>query len=122
MTKLKHIETGEILEMPELIELQGANVKVTPNHGGLTWRVRKNITGETLQVFKANITEQFMFQILGFARKYELKAFNTGIKFQKNNQNKLLVSQANDLKATISKLAQENERLANILDKMTNEA
>lgn len=122
MTELTHCKTSEKINMPDLIDLQAANVEVIKHIGNLTkWNVRKNITGETLKLFEANITEEFMFQILNFARKFELIAFNTGIIFQKNKQNELLQQKIQLLEKVNKELVFENERLATVLDNMTKE-
>jgi len=61
-----------------------------------------------------------MFDILGFAREYELIALNAGINFQKGKQNVYLSSVIEQQKALINELKAENERLATILEQHIN--
>lgn len=101
-----------------LIELQTAHVNQYTISGVRgDWFVEKNITNERLHTFSPLITDEEMSSIMDFARKYELEAFNIGIKFQKQKQNKLLIEQIDQLKKTITELANENDRLAIILEK-----
>ena len=101
----------------ELIDLQSANViQLTSNGTKGEWHVRKNITGEDLQVLPASISDELMFTILDFARKYELIAFNAGIKFQKGKENEVLAASINELKAVRDILIEENSRLADALE------
>tara|TARA_R110000851_G_C13102760_1_gene569230 strand:- start:13744 stop:14115 length:372 start_codon:yes stop_codon:yes gene_type:complete len=117
MTELTHCETGEILNLPELIDIQSAHVTQLANNGVKgDWKVKKNITGETLATFPPNISDKLMFGILNFAKKYELIAFNAGISFQKEKQNELLLAKIDELKRLGLELASENERLATILE------
>ncbi len=93
-----------------LLPLQAANAfQLTEKGRKLDWLVRKNITGETLASLPANISDQAMMASLNFARKYELEAFNIGIRFQKGKQNALM-------KEHINTLIEENERLAGLLE------
>lgn len=109
-------------EQHEYIDLQSAHVTQYSNDGVKgDWHVRQNITNDDLFVFPPSISDDLMFQILRFARDYELKAFNSGIKFQKNKQNEFLMAQISELKGINSKLASENERLADILEQYIGE-
>jgi len=68
----------------DLIKLQNANMFQETKEGTKSdWRIRENVTGDTLVTLPANISDQAMFQIMHFARKYELEAFNAGINFAK---------------------------------------
>ena len=101
----------------ELIDLQSANAtQLTHNGVKGTWSIKKNITGELLQVLPATVSDELIFTILDFARKYELIAFNEGIKFQKGKENEVLAANINILTHTNNVLAEENTRLANILE------
>ncbi len=100
-----------------LIELQTAHVNQYTTQGVKSeWFVEKNITNERIHTFSNNISDADMFSIMDFARKYELDAFNIGIDFQKGKQNKVLVAEVKQLKKAITELANENTRLADVLD------
>ena len=103
--------------MEELIDLQSAHVTQLTSSGVKSdWIVKKNITGDILHIFPPSIPDALMFEILDFAKKYELIAFNAGIKFQKKNQNLLLTAQIKELEAVNTELGEENIRLATILE------
>lgn len=117
MTELVHIKTGVIESFPDLVDLQAANITQLVKAGIKgSWNVRKNITGETLGTFSGNITDVDIRQVLNFAKKFELIAFNEGIKLQKRKQNEFLVAQIEELKAINKELSDENIRLATILE------
>lgn len=120
MTKLQHIKTGKIENFPELIDLQSAHMtQLTTDVGGKTgWSVEKNVTNEQLTVLPARLNESEVFSIIHFARKYELIAFNAGIKFQKNNQNTYLTATIKELQINNKNLADENIRLSGILESL----
>lgn len=119
MTKLEHIVTGEIEDFPELIDLQSAHVTQHTSNGVKTeWTVRKNITKESLHKFPSRLNEVEMFSILNFAKKYELIAFNEGINFQKSKQNAFLQATIKELQINNKNLADENIRLAGILENL----
>jgi len=120
MVKLTHCKTGDILELPDLIPLQ--NCHMTQYGSGAKkkdWSVEENITNKQLISFPSRFNEKEMFSIIKFARKYELEAFNTGINFQKNKQNIYLKATINELQKNNADLADENIRLATVLDNFT---
>jgi hypothetical protein len=103
----------------DLIDLQASNVTQLSNNGVKgDWTVKKNITGEPLHVFPSVISDKLMFEVLNFAKKYELIAFNEGIKFQKTKQNAFLLAQVKELEAVNNEIAAENIRLATILENL----
>ncbi len=119
MTKLTHIKTNEIEDFPDLIDLQAANIAQISKDGVKgDWRVKKNITGEVLGTFSSKISDVDIRQILNFAKKYEIIAFNEGIKLQKTKQNELLRADISKLKAVNNELGAENMRLAAIIEKL----
>jgi uncharacterized protein YlaN (UPF0358 family) len=70
----------------ELIKLQSANMhQVTVKDQKQDWLIRQNMTNVVLDTFPANMTDEQMFKIMDFARKFELEAFNAGIQFAKKN-------------------------------------
>lgn len=102
----------------ELIELQSANVQQLTSEGIKgDWVVRKNITGESLHSFKP-LPDTVMTEVLNFARHYELKAFNIGIDFQKKKNNAVLEDKIRILTAVNKELADENIRLATLLENL----
>ena len=101
----------------ELIDLQSANAtQLTSNGSKGEWSIKKNITGELIQVLPAIVSDELIFTILDFARKYELIALNAGINFQKGKENELLADNIIILKQINRDLVEENTRLANILE------
>ena len=70
--------------MKDLIHLQHAHTtQYTDGSEKSNWKVRQNITSEDLAELPAELNEGQVFAILDFARKFELIAFNEGIKFGK---------------------------------------
>ncbi len=101
-----------------MIDLQAAHMtQYTSNGANKTdWYVRKNITSENLFTLPRKLTDTEAQAVLDNAKKYELIAFNAGIKFQKTKQNEVLLAQIADLKHALKGLADENERLTSILE------
>lgn len=105
----------------EYIDLQSAHVtQLTENSVKGEWFVKKNKTGDLLWTFPATIGDPEMFSIMDFVRKYELIAFNAGINFQKGKQNEVLKSTIDKLKSVNKELGEENQRLANVVEILTN--
>lgn len=118
MAKLTHHETGEILDLPELIELQSANVnQLTADGVKGDWKVKKNITGEVLYSFPP-LADKVMRSVLNFAQDFELKAFNAGINYQKAKNNAVLEDQIRILTSVNKELADENIRLSTLLENL----
>lgn len=104
----------------ELIKLQSAHCTQHTSEGVKSdWKVEENATNDNLFVFPPNISDELMFQIMNFARKYELDAFNAGIQFQKGKQNEVLQQTINEQLAVIEALGHDNNRLAESIDKHT---
>lgn len=119
MTELTHIKTGEVESFPDLIDLQASNItQITTGGVKGDWKVKKNITGETLGTLSSKITDTDVRQVVNFAKKFELIAFNEGIKLQKKRQNKLLLAQIKELEMVNGELGNENIRLATILENL----
>lgn len=119
MTKLTHIKTNETEDFPDLIDLQAANITQVSKDGVKgDWKVKKNITGELLGTFSSNISDVGIRQVLNFAKKFEIIAFNEGVKLQKTRQNELLRANITELEAVNTALGAENIRLAGILEKL----
>ena len=102
----------------QLIDLQSAHITQITHKGQRgAWKVRKNITSEDLFELPANLSDEQAFGILNQAQKYELIAFNAGIKFQKDKQNTVLLQTIEQLKKNIVIAREENERLASALER-----
>lgn len=97
--------------MKEFIDLQSAHVTqiTSEKEGKGDWLVRQNMTSKDLYTLPSNLSDKDVFTILEFARKFELIAFNAGIEFGKDGNRKRLKLAIN-----------ENEKLASVLDKLTN--
>lgn len=107
----------EIKDLEDLIDLQNAHVTQHTKDGIRgEWSVELNITNKRIQTFSPQVTDVDMASIMAFSKKYELVAFNSGIKFQKGIQNKVLVAEIAQLKKALTEVADENVRLATILD------
>lgn len=119
MQNLEHITTGETASLVEHVDLQSAHVTQL-NSGGSKgeWVVKKNITGDHLYSFAATINDKDMFAVLNFARHFELVAFNSGIKFQKDKNNEYLTAQLSEVKRINLEFADENVRLATLLENL----
>lgn len=105
------------MERPDLIPLQRAHVNqyTTEKEGKTPWEVQENETNGLLAVLPRELTEQQVFAVLHFARKFELLALNIGL----NHSHKELMDswnkEKNNLLLVIKGLEQSNERLANKL-------
>ena len=87
--------------------------------GKSKWFVNSN--NEKLWEFSKELDEREMMNIIHFARKYELEAFNKGINFEKEHapkKIKALESVIEHLKTQNKLLIQENERLGSALDNL----
>ena len=101
------------------IQIQAANVyQGTHSDGTKTdWLVRENITGVELFKLRSTYKEDEVFEILAFARKFELIAFNVGIDFGKAEAKKYYETVINGKNEVLKALTAENSRLAEVLDK-----
>lgn len=104
----------------EYIDLQHSHVTQHTNNNEKTpWRVCQNITNRRLAELPKQLTEAEVFDIMAFAKKYELLAFNEGIAFGKKETVKVYDEQIKILKDRLNMAIGENERLATVLDKQT---
>ena len=104
----------------EYIKLASAHMTQHTVDGVKTeWSVEENITNDKLGSLPKNLSQHAVSGIMEFARHYELEAWNAGIKFQKSINNDFLTSQIKNLKHINNALIEENERLAEVLDKLT---
>jgi hypothetical protein len=74
--------------MKEYIQLQTANMFQLMHNSGEkeNWLIRENMTDEVLHEFPSIVSDKLMFEIIHFAREFELKAFNAGIQFAKQQK------------------------------------
>ena len=103
----------------DIIHLQNAHVTQYTNEGTTKteWKVRRNITSEDLFELPGDLTEEEVFKILAFARKFELIAFNEGIKLGKDKTKKIYEIAIQRLENNIVLAREENIRLATSLEK-----
>ena len=100
-----------------MIDLQSAHVTQLTNEGVKgEWKVRKNITSEDIHTLPAHLSDEQVFGILNFAKKYELIAFNAGIEFQREKQKVFLRDKISGLETLLKDFTEENIRLAELLD------
>jgi hypothetical protein len=105
--------------MTDLIDLHAAHAtQDSINH--TPWIIQKNVTCERLGELPGHFTEEEVFHVLGFARKYELIAFNAGIQHAKSLSNTVLKDQITILQEELKSLSKDNEYLADVLEKFTN--
>jgi len=105
--------------MTNHIDLANCNMHQTDGDKGKSpWYIRRNITGETLHEFPPNINNNLMFNIIGFARKYELIAFNKGMSAQKKLSQEKMIEMTKQFTVQNLSLVAENERLATKLMKL----
>lgn len=96
-----------------LIPLAIAHVnQYTTSKGKSQWEVQENETNELLAKLPSNFTDSEMFEVLHFARKYELNALDIGMKhMHKELISRFEIEKANLLKV-INDLEAANSRLA----------
>jgi len=101
-----------------LVELAETTVtQHTHGHIKSEWNVMAQGNDKPIMKFPSGYSENEIFSIMDFAKKYELKALNAGIKFQKDKQNKVLKELIDEQKKLIEALKQENEKLADALER-----
>jgi len=104
-------------DLKQLIDLQTCHMTQYKNKGIKSkWHIKANGEDDPMELLPSTISDQDMFAIIEFARKYELIAFNAGIEFNKkytNNflteQNKELTSQVESLRSQLTKLIIQSE-------------
>ncbi len=105
-----------------LIPLQAAHVNMYPQLNDKTiWEVQENKTNILLHEFRINITENDMFSILDFARKYELAAFDIGMKHMNREMTEKLNQERKKYQDLINELEIANTKLADKLETLIGE-
>ena len=101
----------------DMIDLANAHVtQHTSNSVKSPWSVEANITDAPLGKFPSHYTEAQMFEILDFAKKYELEAFNTGVQYGKQIANGVQEPKIEQLLKRIDLMKEENERISAALE------
>ena len=108
------------IDLPELIKVQNSHVtQHSSGHKKTDWKIEANISNERLGVLPSRLLEAEVFSIMRFIKKYELEAFNTGIKFGKDKQMEIYSPLLEEAKTNLQLARNENERLAEVLDRLT---
>lgn len=104
----------------DIIELANCHITQFTNKGVKgDWKV-KDENGKTIDEMPKVLDERQAMKIIHFARKFELEAFNRGIRFGKNiKKPELLKDEKKKLLKVISELTDANTVLAEKLDKFT---
>jgi len=101
-----------------LVELADSTItQHTNGHVRSEWKVMLPGSEKPIMTFPSTYRENEIFNIMDFAKKYELKALNAGIRFQKNKQNEVLKEIIDNQKKLIEALKVDNERLAEALER-----
>ena len=101
-----------------LVELADSHVtQQTQGHIKSEWKVYTDGNTKPLIEFPKHFTEKEIFLIMDFAKEYELKALNAGIKFQKKKENEYLREIVDKQKFIIEALGKDNDRLAEALER-----
>lgn len=105
-----------------LIPLAAAHVnQYTKNGEKSPWEVQENKTNGLLATLPRNFTEKEVFRVLHFARKYELLAFNIGMKRMQNQLTAHFNTEKDKLLRVIDELTAANEKLSNKLGQLIGE-
>lgn len=103
--------------MQNILELAGTHItQHTTGHQKTEWKVQLNGTQTVIQTFPSHFTENEIFAIMDFAKKYELDAFNKGVRFGNKNTVDAYEAKLNAKENIINRLKAENERIAEALD------
>jgi len=108
--------------MTDLIDLQHCHVtQITEKGNRGPWLVRQNITSKDLWELPAHLTEAQVFDILRFARHFELEALNAGIRFQKGKQNKAMQDTNKMLRLQLEQVTAHADMLADTVERLTHQ-
>ncbi len=83
------------------------------------WKIEANKTNDLLGTLPNSLDESQVFSIMDFVREYELIAFNVGIALGKEKQKEIDDRIELELTRKLEIASEENERLAEVLDKLT---
>ena len=108
------------IDLPELIKVQNSHVtQHTSGHKKTDWKIEANISNEQLGTLPSRLLEAEVFSIMRFIKKFELEAFNIGIQFGKEKQMQMYDPLLKEYKRKLNLAKNENERLAEVLDRLT---
>jgi hypothetical protein len=106
--------------MTDKIQLANCNAfQLTESGKKGDWVIRENITDEELYRFDGRLADEDVFEIMRFARKYELAAFNAGIQLQKERGCKQLQAENDQLRDDMAGILARNDELADALERAT---
>lgn len=101
----------------EYVKLENAHITQHTNGAEKSeWSLEANETNESLHQFPKTFTEEQMFNILDFARKYENIAWNEGIKFGRDKARDIWEVKLELANKQIIYMREENARLATALE------
>lgn len=86
---------------------------------GEKWKVHTP-KGKTLFEFEGNHDEKTTMEAIHLGREFEIKAFNTGIEYGKDIQKAKTKNDIAKLENDVLRLAVENKRLSELLEKEIN--
>jgi len=100
-----------------LIPLAAAHVNqyTTEKDGKSPWEVQENETNNLLAVLPRELSDKAMFKVLHFAQKFELLAFNIGMKHMQKELFGKWDKEKNNLLRVIKELETANSKLADKL-------
>jgi len=110
-------------ERKELIPLANAHVRQDTNADGTKtpWEVQENVTNDLLAVLPRDISDSYIFKILSFARKFELLAFNIGMRHMQEELTGNWEIEKENLLSVIKGLEIANSKLAEKLGDLIGE-
>lgn len=101
----------------DYIQLQNSHVtQHTNGHIKSDWEVQENISNDILCLFPNTVNEELMFKITDFAKEFELKAFNSGIKLGKEKTVAVYEPKIKQMEEAIKQMKSENVRLSEALE------
>lgn len=109
-------------EIAVLIPLAAAHVnQYKTSKGKSPWEVQENETNNLLATLPRNFTDAEVFRVLHFARKFELLAFNIGMKRMQNMLSEHFKIEKEKLLKVIEELTTANEKLSTKLGTLIGE-
>jgi uncharacterized protein YktA (UPF0223 family) len=101
------------------LELMNAQASWNKGENDDKWCVRTP-TGELLFILDGDFDEKSAMQVIHFGRKFEVRAFNEGVRQGKTMQKKEDLDELVRLKAAVKNLGEMNEQLSEQLDRHIN--
>jgi hypothetical protein len=102
------------------LKLMNAQASWNKGENDNKWCV-KTPTGELLFILDGDFDQKSAMQAIHFGRKYELRAFQEGIRQGRNMQKKDDLDEIHKLKVAVKTLGEMNEQLSERLDSYFNE-